>query len=1351
MSLRQSTAYRVTLWILTLACLGGAGYLGYRTFIAPAAPANRLKAAEAAFNRGTEAFNQKNWAEAATRFDEAQLLCDKGMDELKTLLEGNKIPAEEAQTLQGRLMWVKARALRDREYAKSYEEDKPLPTIPDPQYNENYRNFNAIRDADARTQARTALRLAAQRLSGDESLAKEILKELLRSELAYTPIDWRFIEPYLRRATELEPKNARAYYYLARYEFEQPGDDGFTPTPLNRRSSERMDRAREYLTSAKNAGAAYWRAVGLETDILMWPLRTAKERKLKPEAITAAEKAVDQLLFTPDTGAIDMASRGERLTNLGIADVNGIRSVLDAAFDRATTIARGKPSEIGRLQSVVQAALNLTNKVADTAELQPYLNQFAPVCVELVAQSLPFFLKADLVAWNNSAAAIDKLVERLPEAVRKNSTLALAYARLLAAQAEVAATANDTARAQELRLKAQKQLTDGLAAAEDAQAPHSVTDEFHVEIARLGFLTGAKAEEFTAHIAKLKESPSARAKLWGLLIEGQVAENQGRLEKAKTLLQAVASAKGQPDLTFRANVVLAQLNMALGDWPASLGAWRDVEARFASPELPAETKAWAEERLGGTAGITANVVIANLRTAIDAANKYLRANPGKAIPTTLLAGYEDAAETAAKRLKPPSPQDRAARIALAEYMMATNRRKEAETRVEALTLDYPDSLDVLSLRCRLLAMPTEPGGQPNENGIAAADALIRKFIRDYPNDKSTRLFQASWYLRTNRAEKAVEYLRDPANFPGGSDPAVERLLAVALFRTGDREKAEEILIAQTPEPLIDAVLIEAATTKELYIQRLKEASARYEDQGLFRLYQAALDYAEGRYDAAIQGFASVLEVTRIRDTARIGLRRALARYGQAEPLKARDLAIRLTNDFPNDPAVFLAAANAAFLIDDIGSPDDSWDTSKSMYAAANRWETVAAKAGIPPTEIAVVKTQFRLLAGDIERAKREAITAQASNPNNPTLMLLVAELSLLPPANVERAREFYAAAAKDSPNDPRLPFIEAAILATTGDWAGAAGVYEKIVERSPNNGTAYARLVDSLTKANKKAEALRWVKTWVERLPNDNAARSEWIRLLVDDGQKDEAIQVANNLLTERTAQAEKLIAEAKPPLPPEQGERLRKETRRDALLTAASGFFRAKAHDEAETRIREAMKLFPDQPRIQMLLADIAMERKNWDQAIAIYNDILQKFPRDFIAGNNLAWILCEVKNEPKSALAVVEEIRKAQGSDKPIGPERLPADFLDTIGAIYAKLKSPERYAEMKSLFTAAAKRYPDDPRMHLYLGIALAGTGERSAALPELETAIRLAKTENALPEDQKTMVITTAESLRKELQK
>ncbi|MCS6865225.1 MAG: tetratricopeptide repeat protein [Gemmataceae bacterium] len=1351
MSFRQTTTYRVTLWILTLACLGGAGYLGYRTFVVPAAPANRLQAAETAFARGTEAFNQKKWGEAATRFDEAQLLCDKGMDELKNLLDGNKLPAEQAQNLQGRLMWVKARAIRDRDYAKSYEEDKPLPTIPDPQYNEHYRNFNAIRDAEARTQARTALRIAAQRLSSDQALAKEILKELLRTELAYNPIDWRFIEPYLRRATELEPQNARAYYYLARYEYEQPGDDGFTPTPLNRRSAERMDRAREYLQSAKQSGAAYWRTVGLEIDILMWPLRTAKERKLKPEVVAAAEKAVDQLLWAPETGLIEVAGRGEKLTNFGVADANGMKSVCEAAFDRASTIARIKPNDIGSMKMVVQAVVNFTNKIADNAELQAYLGQFAPVCVEFVAQSLPFLLKTDLVAWNDYAAAIDKLIERLPEAVKKNSTLALAYARLLAAEAEVAAAANDTTRAKELRVKAHKQLTDGLAAAEQAKAPHSVTDEFHVEIARMAFLLGAKAEEFTVHVTKLKESPSQRAQLWALLIEGQVAENQGRLEKAKAVLQAVATAKGHPDLSFRANVVLAQLNMALADWPASLAAWRDVEARYAYPELPAEAKAWAEERLGGTAGITANVVITNLRTAIDAANKYLRTNPGKPIPATLLAGYEEAAETAAKRLKPPSAQDRTARIALAEYMMATNRRKEAEARVEALTLDYPDSLEVLNLRCRLLALPTEPGGKPNANGIAAADALIRKFLRDYPNDKSARLFLASWYLRTDRAEKAVDYLRDPANFPGGPDPAVERLLAVALFRAGDREKAQEILIAQPPEPLIDAALIEAATTKEQYVQRLKEAAARYEDQNFFRLYQAALDFAEGRYEAAIQGFASVLEVTRIRDTARAGLRRALARYGQAEPLKARDLAIRLTSEFPNDPAVFLAAANAAFLIDDIGSPDDNWDTSKTMYAAANRWEAVAAKAGIPAPEIAVVKTQFRLLAGDIDRAKREAITAQASNPNNPTLMLLVAELSLLPPVNLERAKEFYAAAAKDSPNDPRLPFLEAAILAATGDWAGAAAVYERVIERSPNNSSAYARLVESWTKANKKADALRWVKTWAERLPNDNAARGEWIRLLVEDGQKAEAIKRADELVRERLAQVDKLIADVKPPLPPEQSERLRNEARRDALLAAASGFFRAKAYDEAEVRIREAMKLFPDQIRIAMLLADIAMERKNWDQAITIYNEILKKFPRDLIAGNNLAWILCEVKNQPQSALTVVEEIRKAQGSDRPIGPERLPADFLDTIGTIYAKLKRPERYAEMKSLFTVAAKRYPDDPRMHLYLGIALAHTGERSAALPELETAIRLAKAENSLPEDQKTMVITTAESLRKELQK
>ena len=43
---------------------------------------------------------------------------------------------------------------------------------------------------------------------------------------------------------------------------------------------------------------------------------------------------------------------------------------------------------------------------------------------------------------------------------------------------------------------------------------------------------------------------------------------------------------------------------------------------------------------------------------------------------------------------------------------------------------------------------------------------------------------------------------------------------------------------------------------------------------------------------------------------------------------------------------------------------------------------------------------------------------------------------------------------------------------------------------------------------------------------------------------------------------------------------------------------------------------------------------------------------------------------------------------------------------------------------MFEAAAKRYPADPRMLLFLGHAYAGTGERSRAVETFDATIRLA---------------------------
>ncbi len=1341
MSATRSAKYKAVLWILTLTCLGAAGYIGYKTFYATASADRELKTADDAYAKGLAAYNAKNWGEAATRFDEARLLADKANEAFDAQVKAGKMPADTAPALKGRIMWVKARAIRDHAYAKGQADGKPKPDIPDPQYKESYRSFAAI-EPEAQKDAFTALRMAAG-LLGEEP---EVVKEALRFELILPQIEWKYAEPILRNALKINPKDARANYFLARFEYEQPGDDNITPKPLDQRDPERMEKAQALLTAARQNGASYWRTVGLEAEIRDWPVRTATARKIKPDAVATAERAIDQHLFDSQNGVLPAAARGEKLAGMAPADALGLVSVLTTSYERAVADSKKPGGNSERIKLVAKSGLDLANKMADEESAKGHLPAVLPTVIQIAYEVQGQLTRADAPWWREFMTGLDAAVAKAPDAAKAEPRVRLVLARIVTADA---AGTPDDARAKQLVARAVRELEDGLKAAEQAKASDLLLDEFHKELADLKLSTGARAEAVEPHLARLRLSAQPRVKLFGQLFESVVAEHQGKLDKARKILQGITADKANPDIVFQAQVMIAALSSATSDWAAALGALKDVDAKYSAGTVPVVSRRWADERLGGADGIAAGLTELNLNVALQVAVKYRMENPNKPVPVELVSGYETAAEAAARRARPGTAGDRAARLALARYAIAVNRRADASTRIEALALDYPDNIDILRTRCVALAYPTEPGTGANENGIAAADLLVRKFLKDYPASKAGRLFQAEWLMQTGRAEKAVEYLNDPAAFPDGRDAAVDRLLAVALFQTGQQGEAQKVLSRLPASPVIDAVLIQAAATREAGDKALKEAMARYENQGLFRLYEAALRLSEGKYEEAVRGFASATEFTRYSAAARAGMHQALIAFATAEPAKARDLAVRLATDAPDEPLVYLGAALAAVQMDDVGTPTDRWDQTRTMYAAVNRWEAAALKAGAKPAELAVTKTEYRLYAGDVVGARAEATTGLNRDPKNVQLMLLLAQLSLAAPADPARAREFLSAATKENPNHPMIPIMEAAIRTATGDRAGAAEVYQKLVAEAPRNGTAHALLVTALDAADKKDEALVRARNWAEALPNDNRAVIEIIRLLTLGGRKDEAVKAGDELVARRAAEARKRAAANTPALTPAEVDRIVDEARGNTLVAVASAFYRAKAYAEADARAREALKMFPTATRVSMMIGDIALSRGDWDTARAVYTEVLKAQPRHFTAGNNLAWILAEKKNDPVAALAIVEDVRKARDGDKPVSAERLPADFLDTIGVVYMKLNRADKMPEMRTTFDIATKRYSTDPRMFLYYGHALAAVGERSKALEALDEAVRLAGLKNNLPEDQNKAARDAAEAARQKL--
>ncbi|OWK35255.1 tetratricopeptide repeat protein [Fimbriiglobus ruber] len=1348
MRLRQNRVYRSILLALTVVGLAGAGYVVYGTFLAPAAPDRQLKAAEAAYARGVAVYQAQNWGEAVTRFDEARLLADKGRGLLEEQSRAGRLSPDEVKALLGRLAWIKARAVRDRAYARSRVNGTPIGDVPDTQYGESYRGVMTIPDDGDRGEALAALRIAALYLRSDQ----DVLKDALRAELVRQPIDWGTAEPLLRAAIELNPKDSRAQYFLARFEFDQPVEGSGIPVPFDKKDTARVEKSRTHLDAARESKAPHWRVVGLETEIRSWEVRTAAARRVKAAAAATNEQALDRFLFDPADGAIGQIARKEHLTGLGRADVAGLANVLSAGLDRGVVHARaldGRPDEV---RAVVRAALDLADATAGAAA-NPLLSDLAVAAVDLMWKAQALLAVADGAGWRDAVAALDAVVAKAGDAVRANPQVRLQLAQITHRDSLIALRSNDTTLAKNLASRAIKQAEDALASAEKVNPAAPLVDEYRLMLAEWKLLGGTRIEEVRPYLARARASAGPRTKLMVQFLDAVVAERQGRFVAARAILRPVAAARNYPDLAFRANLLTATLAITSGDPSAALAALREVEPVYQKLDdlLPTE-RAWAAEYIRGRDEVIALQVTATLELGLQSVARFRRDNPGRPVPADLLTPHETTTEGLMKKIRPPSPADRTARLAVAGYLALTGRRKASETRLTDLATDYPASLEVLRARTALLAVPenrTATAADPN--AVAAGDVLIQKFIKDYPGDRPAKLYKAEWLVRTGRSDQAIEYLKDPGTFLGGRDDAVDRVLAAALYQAGLKDEAREILGRLPDDPAVTAILIRSAGSLEVGQAQLKEALSRFENKGLFQVYQGSVLLGQRKYPEAAAEFSAACAVSQVRPAARVGLTWALMGYLAADPTSARELAIKLAGEMTDEPSVYLVAALAALRLDDIGTVSDSWDQVRSMYAAVNKWEAVAVGAGLPRADAAVARAQFKLLAGDPVAARRDAVASLSQYPEHTATLILLADLFLSPPGDLTRVRDYYREAVRLNPADPRLPYLDARIRQADGDWSGAAAVYDRLIAAAPRNPTPYPPLVAALVNAGKKDEVLKRTRDWHARLPDDERATVTLIELLAGSGAGVEADELANEFVAHAQAEAGRRAGLAAPPsaLPSAPGDAVAaaEKARLSALLDVAAAFSRANAFDAATARAKEVLKTRPADERARMTLGGIAVARGEWDAAVATYKDVLKDNPRQFVAGNNLAWILAEKKNEPAAALELVERVRLGPTGTRPISPERLPADFLDTLGVVYHKLNQPDRYREMQAVFEAAARRYPADPRVLLHLGVAQVATGDRARGLATLDAAVRLAKTRNGLKDRQNKDVIAAAQTYLK----
>jgi tetratricopeptide (TPR) repeat protein len=1340
---------RIGLATVLALVIGGGGFAFIRSWLT--GPDNIVQRGERSYSRGMESLDTGDASGAVRQLDEAVLLASKALDELEKRRQTAQAPDVGSITaLEGQAYWLKARAIRDRAYAQGVADSKPLVTALDTASGKHFRTLLAVPDDKARQEGIGCLRQAAMRLTGNA----EIQEEALKVEVVLVPMQWSLVEKFSRNAIAADPKDTRARYLLARFEFEQPPTDGKgSATPLDKRKRDRVVKAEEHLARLKEAdGYPLWRTLHLQAQVHTW-LRDDAANRGKVEERDRQDEALRGILKRADAEARKLPENKEQLARLSSWDLQGMFALQLMLMDAAAAEVRKADADPTPILDALSNLLALCQKVTAGDAPPARLEEAAVTALAAVSRTETLVGTDPPPQWAAHLVSVQALARKAREAKVASPALYTGVAALLAREAALEGRRKNLNRQKELRKEADQWIEDGLRAGSEGKVPAAELLGLHGLAAEMKLLRGEKREAIAPHLEALKKGKTPEMKANVALLDGALAEREGRLEAARRNLEEAMA--GSAALALRANLVLANVYLALNQPDRALASLALVEKAYQRFEdLPERDRNWAMAFTRAPDDIVVLLVQAHLESARNRAARLVEQKADTRAVLETMRGSEEAVQRLLPKLTAKTPQQETARRLLAIHCAATGRADQAKEVLAELRKDFPDSLDVLRTEIQVLLLTplgkrVAADAAPAPEVIKKGDQRIREFMNKNPKDSAARLFWAEWLLRSKRAAEAVDYLQDPANFPDGRDDRHKRVLGVALLVKGDRAAGVEVLRHLPHDSTIDALLIQAGagsgTEKE---KQVGEALARYESNGLFRCWEAATAFEKGKYAEAAASYLRALEFTRVKGLAREGLTRSLFALVETRPEKAilktgpeeaNALILKMLETQPEEPALLLACAFARLRLDEIGQPTDNWENAKTMSAALNQWERMMLKEGQNPVVGPLTKAAFWAVANRPDRARLEINRARKLDPKNADAARIGLQVDLEAQDSelLGEARQHLAVLKEVALDDPLTAILEARLLEREGKTGDAVKVLEKLLEKHPRESGGYAELLVLLERQGEKDKARGWAERWRKELPEDLSAAQAEVRQLAAAGKAGAAVAAGELFRDQAIEREEKKLSSAKAPegTDPREWERTQHakiEALRETIEVAmCRALVAGEAGNEAEKWVRRLLEKKPDLAVAELLLGDIYMARKDWKRARELFTAMgRHRNSPDavnnsawILAAGNLAWIFAVQSDDPAAAYAIVQEVRKGRSSGKPISGDRLNADFLDTVGIIYEKLNKTELYPEMRELFEAARLRYPNDPRVYLYLGIAYAGLQETAKAEEMLTAAVTL----------------------------
>jgi hypothetical protein len=711
---------------------------------------------EKAWQTGDDEACLKHWQHTALRAGQAESQAGKVIARLKK----QAVPqakVDPVRTSLGEILYLKARSLRDQDFARSGLGGERHQETLDTSTGERFRSFLVSSDPQRRGQNIQLLRAAARLAPKD----RDILRDALRTELMLTPLNWPIIQELAEAIHHLEPADARALYLLARFDFDQPASPAGA---VAKRDPARINKARELVGAARrDKDAPLWRTLYLEIQIEWWRLQEAKRRR-QEGPLRQARIDLDRLLWHESEGALARLRRDDGLARMSAWDAEGALEIplLALEYLREDKARTAQGADLAAAAADDYAAF-LGRRAAQNSALFPWERLLAKG-QQALHSTWPIWRTDASPRWDGPT---QKLIQLFQAAADKNKGSPQVHSQI-AALLELRARCVPPAQAVPYR-HAMDSLLQAAAKTvsqfpESAKIPWLAVRGYR----RLG--QSPDGQEFKQCLSDLAGIAGPDAAFEHRLLQSLASLRAGRLADAATDLDAV-HLLAPPEGRFRAHLLQTKIHLGQGHLDQALASLRQIERFWNQDPMPGIfDRLWFGDLFAGPDEIAWRLADTHLKIALDKRARFSAAHPAKDPPANLFQHHEKEAWLLADSLGPTSRFRLYFQQAKVQYLLAQRQLAAAQQELAAMERNRPEELDTLATKLLL----AEHDAQDREKRLQRLETEWTAKMHMQPEKRAWRLAVALVVSRRGDTARAAAVLADsPA--PGASEVAGDLL------------------------------------------------------------------------------------------------------------------------------------------------------------------------------------------------------------------------------------------------------------------------------------------------------------------------------------------------------------------------------------------------------------------------------------------------------------------------------------------------------------------------------------------------------------------------------------------------